>query len=111
MADNKPCAPCVALIERDPTPEGAAGAPSFSSLCWAETIRELKVFFMVRNNQMPTWRLTTGIKECIYRDLILKWANVWSDEAAKKGVSVPKFVLTETIEDSDIRVKLGGKAR
>lgn len=107
-------APCLAFIPREPTPAGAAGAPSFSSLRWREGTNELRVFFRVGNKsgQIPTWRLTvhtSPLREFITRERILDWANVWHREATQKGATVPKFVLTDSEDDSHIRVMLSGK--
>lgn len=104
-------APCLAFIPREPTPAGAAGAPSFSTLRWPEGTKELKVHFSAgKSGKIPTWRLsekTSSIQSFITPELVLQWANVWHDEG---GVTVPKFVRADSMEDSDIRVKLVGES-
>lgn len=49
-----------------------------------------------------------GFNPPVGEEIILKWANVWHEEAAKKGVTVPKFVQTKKARGSDICTELKG---
>lgn len=92
---EKPCAPCSAFTPRDLAI--AAKAPSWSKL-------ELKVFFKVSKER----RTTSSLQRLPSEGRILEWANFWHEEAARRRVTVPKFVAATSEDESDVSAELKG---
>jgi len=72
-----------------------------------ENHKVLKVFFQ---NEPPFSWSYNGVHGpvSITKDLVLKWANVWSDGGSCK---IPKFIEDcKRLQDSDIRVKFAGES-
>lgn len=67
---------------------------------------ELMVFF---EDEDKKWREIEydDIHVCLTPSLIIKWMNEWNAYGDGSS-SVPKFQRTDTIEGSDVRVKLTG---
>ena len=66
---------------------------------------KLRVYF--RTGKFPTWRMNSHPRmEFLTCGKILEMANIWR---RRGGVTIPELVLTEDIQESDIRVFLSGK--
>lgn len=101
MVVRNPHIPCSSFTPKELVPSEAARAPSWSKL-------ELKVFFKVKE-KMTSRKSSKGISSLqTLPGTILKWANVWHEEAAKKGVTVPKFVPASKEDEGDICTELKG---
>ena len=84
----------------------AAGGVTYYQRHWSPG-QNLQVYFRCNKLKFPTWRMESHPrKECITSEKILEIANIWS---RRGGHIIPKFVLTENEEDSQIRVFLSGK--
>ena len=94
---------CSAYFSDD-TPK--PGTAAYSSLCWPEHKKELKVYFEAEEGKILTWRLNDQLQRLIGPEIILEWANLWSSDTRS---SVPKFIETDDKRNSDIRVLLTGK--
>ena len=107
------CYSCCAFIQSQECSATAAGAPSYPVLRWPDENKEkgLKVHFKgyttkAGEEKMCTYRVEIGgIVQYINVDTILKWANLWSEH----GGNIPKFTVTQDLDESDIRVQLAGK--
>ena len=100
-----PWAPCMGyeLEEESETPgEGASGAPVYSNLRWKKS--ELRVHFM---NEVPARWNVAGSRAKIHltKKKVLEWANGWSSAALGLNRMVPKFIMEDDVEDSEVRIK------
>ena len=83
-----------------------ANSDTFGMAAWAPGDKlwkeksTLKVRFM--QDTPVDWKIDG---KSVSRSVILQLANIWND----KEVSIPKFVETDNLEDSDIRVKFYSK--
>lgn len=88
---------CFEDVEsEDDQVDEAALFPAPNNLLWKK--KELKVFIM-------NYPLQEYNKDRINKEQIIGWMNEWSPGESP----VPKFVRTEEIDHSDIRIKFTGQ--
>ena len=109
MADDDPIKPytaCDTIFHPEVNPMfRAAGGVIYPHLHWPPG-KKLRVHFRV-HKKFPTWRMMSSDREeLITSRMILDMANIWQRHG---GDTIPEFIRTENIQESDIRVFVSGK--
>ena len=93
------CVPCSAF-----TPKELTSSQARQSVSWSK--QELRVFF--KATERKSSQETATLEKLPDPETVLKWANIWHEEAAKSRITVPKFVQAIRDDESDICTEIKG---